>query len=172
MRSDFPPDGAGGGWLAGIRVYLHPRVLAMLFLGFSAGLPFPLVFATLTAWLMTANVSMAEIGMFAWVGVLYSLKFLWAPLVDWIKIPILTRWLGRRRSWMLVAQVGVAGSLVALSGSDPSTDLGRVAWLALATAFSRPRRIFLSMPTVSKPSPRVFRALWRQAINSDIGWHY
>jgi PAT family beta-lactamase induction signal transducer AmpG len=118
-----------------MRVYLHPRVLAMLFLGFSAGLPFPLVFATLTAWLMTANVSMAEIGMFAWVGVLYSLKFLWAPLVDWIKIPILTRWLGRRRSWMLVAQVGVAGSLVALSGSDPNTDLGRVAWLALATAF-------------------------------------
>jgi PAT family beta-lactamase induction signal transducer AmpG len=135
MRSDYPPGGEGGGWIAGIRVYLHPRVLAMLFLGFSAGLPFPLVFAMLTAWLMTANVSMAEIGMFAWVGVLYSLKFLWAPLVDWIKIPILNRWLGRRRSWMLVAQVGVAGSLVALSGSDPNTDLGRVAWLALATAF-------------------------------------
>ncbi len=88
----------------------------MLFLGFSAGLPFPLVFGTLTAWLSTAGVSKASIGMFAWVGIAYSLKFLWAPLVDRLPLPGLTAWLGRRRSWMLLAQFGVAAALLGLSG--------------------------------------------------------
>lgn len=118
-----------------MRVYLHRRVLAMLFLGFSAGLPFPLVFATLSAWLGTAGVSKASIGMFAWVGITYSLKFAWAPLVDRLALPVITAWLGRRRSWMLLAQIGVAAALVALSGADPAADLAQMAWLALAVAF-------------------------------------
>ena len=84
-------------WREALRVYLHPRVLAMLFLGFSAGLPFQLVAGTLTAWLTIEGIGMAEIGMFAWVGILYSLKFIWAPLVDHLPLPLLTRWLGRRR---------------------------------------------------------------------------
>jgi PAT family beta-lactamase induction signal transducer AmpG len=123
-------------WRDSARIYLNPRVLAMLFLGFSAGLPFLLVAGTLTAWLATADVGMAEIGMFAWVGLLYSLKFIWAPLVDHLPIPLLTRWLGRRRSWMLIAQLGIGGSLAALAYSDPSMDLTRVAWFALLAAFS------------------------------------
>ena len=123
---------SGAAW----RVFLHPRVLGMLFLGFSAGLPFPLVFATLSAWLATAGVSKASIGMFAWIGITYSLKFLWAPLVDRVGLPLLDRLLGRRRSWMLVAQAGLVAALLAMSGGDPAGNLAIVAWLALAIAFS------------------------------------
>lgn len=121
--------------LAALRVYLHRSVLAMLFLGFSAGLPFPLVFATLSAWLSTAGVSKASIGMFAWIGITYSLKVLWAPLVDRLALPGLTAWLGRRRSWMLLAQCGITGALFGLSQADPAANLAAVAWLSLAVAF-------------------------------------
>jgi PAT family beta-lactamase induction signal transducer AmpG len=107
----------------------------MLFLGFSAGLPFPLVAGTLLAWLRTADVSLSDIGMFGWVGILYSLKFLWAPLVDSIRLPFITRWLGRRRSWMLASQVCVTIGLVALASSNLSENLQLVAWLALLVAF-------------------------------------
>jgi PAT family beta-lactamase induction signal transducer AmpG len=124
-----------GGWLAAARVYLHPRVAAMLFLGFSAGLPFLLVAGTLTAWLALADVSMAEIGMFAWIGIAYSLKFLWAPLVDRLPLPLLTGLLGRRRSWMLVAQVAVIAGLLGIAASDPAVELARVAWFAVLAAF-------------------------------------
>lgn len=132
----MPPEPASGGSLsrAGLAVYLHRRVLAMLFLGFSAGLPFPLVFATLSAWLATAGVSKSSIGMFAWIGMAYALKFLWAPLVDRLPLPGLTRWLGRRRSWMLVAQAGVILALLMLAGADPATGLRQVALLSLAVA--------------------------------------
>jgi PAT family beta-lactamase induction signal transducer AmpG len=130
-----PEAGSPQGRLAGLRVYLHRRVLAMLFLGFSAGLPFPLVFATLSAWLSTAGVSKASIGMFAWVGITYSLKVFWAPLVDRLALPGLTAWLGRRRSWMLLAQIGIVAALAGLAGADPAADLAAVAWLALAVAF-------------------------------------
>ncbi len=122
-------------WRASLRVYRNPRVLAMAFLGFSAGLPFPLVAGTLLAWLRTAEVGLSEIGMFGWVGILYSLKFVWAPLTDSIRLPGITRWLGRRRSWMLASQVCVMIGLVALASADPSADLQLVAWLALLVAF-------------------------------------
>jgi len=124
------------GWLAAVRVYRHPRVLAMLFLGFSAGLPFSLIAGTLTAWLATADVSMAQIGMFAWIGLLYSLKFLWAPLVDQVRLPLLHAWLGRRRSWMLLSQLGVAAALLAIAGCDPVSGLSLIAWLSIAVAFA------------------------------------
>lgn len=122
-------------WLASLRVYRNPRVLAMLFLGFSAGLPFPLVAGTLLAWLRTSEVGLSEIGMFGWVGILYSLKFLWAPLADSIRLPGFTQWLGRRRSWMLASQICVTIGLVALASADPSANLQLVAWLALMVAF-------------------------------------
>lgn len=124
------------GWLASARVYLHPRVIAMLFLGFSAGLPFLLVAGTLTAWLALADVSMTEIGMFAWVGIAYSLKFLWAPLVDHLPLPGLTGRLGRRRAWMLLAQFGVIAGLLGIAASDPAVELGRVAAFAVLAAFA------------------------------------
>jgi len=131
-----PEPVAAKTWAEGARVYLHPRVLAMLFLGFSAGLPFLLVAGTLTAWLATADVGMAEIGMFAWVGILYSLKFIWAPFVDRLPLPLLSALLGRRRSWMLLSQFGIAGALFALAYLDPAQDLARIAWFALLAAFA------------------------------------
>jgi len=125
-----------GGWVAAVAVYRNSRVAAMLFLGFSAGLPFSLVAGTLTAWLATSAASMSDIGMFAWVGLLYSLKFLWAPLVDHIPLPLLGRLLGRRRSWMLVSQLGIAAALYLISFADPSQGLTTIAWLAVAVAFA------------------------------------
>lgn len=129
-------DGEGrNGWLSAAQVYLHPRVAAMLFLGFSAGLPFLLVAGTLTAWLKLADVSITDIGLFALIGVAYSVKFLWAPLVDRLPLPILNRVLGRRRSWMLLAQVAVIAGLVGLAGTDPAAQLFTVAVYALVVAF-------------------------------------
>ncbi|MGI9331277.1 MAG: AmpG family muropeptide MFS transporter [Gammaproteobacteria bacterium] len=126
---------SAAGWLAAAKIYLHPRVAAMVFLGFSAGLPFLLVAGTLTAWLALADISMSQIGMFAWIGIAYSLKFLWAPLVDRLPLPLLTRALGRRRSWMLVSQLAVIAGLLGIASSDPTLDLARVAWFALLVAF-------------------------------------
>ena len=122
-------------WRQSFLVYLKPRVIGMVFLGFSAGLPFPLVFTTLTAWLRTHDVEKSAIGMFAWVGLLYSIKFFWAPLVDRLPLPVITRALGRRRSWMLVAQLGIAAGLLGMAGADPGAALTTIALLSVAVAF-------------------------------------
>ncbi|NKF24556.1 AmpG family muropeptide MFS transporter [Solimonas sp. C16B3] len=108
----------------------------MLFLGFSAGLPFLLVFSTLSAWLTQAGVSRTTIGYFSWVGMTYSLKIFWAPVVDRVPLPLLTHWLGRRRSWMLLAQLGIASGLALMAFNDPGADLARTALLAVLVAFS------------------------------------
>jgi PAT family beta-lactamase induction signal transducer AmpG len=123
-------------WLAALKVYLKPQVAVMLFLGFSAGLPLLLVFGTLSAWLAKLGVSKTGIGFFSWVGITYSLKFIWAPVIDRLPIPVLTRLLGKRRSWMLVGQAGIIIGLIAISMSDPANDLVSVALLALLVAFS------------------------------------
>src|SRR5680860_201719 len=122
-------------WLEALRVYRHPRVVAMLFLGFSAGLPFLLLFSTLSARLSDANVSHGAIGFFSWVGVTYSIKVLWAPVVDRVRIPWLTRMLGKRRSWMLVAQLGIALGLLGMATIDPAQQLAYTAAFALVVAF-------------------------------------
>ncbi len=134
MTSNMPT--APGGWLAGARIYLHPRVIAMLFLGFSAGLPFLLLASTLSAWLAIADVSIADIGRFAWIGMAYSLKFLWAPLVDRFPLPLLKGWLGRRRSWLILSQLGVIIGLLGMASADPTQSLSRIAWFAVLTAFA------------------------------------
>jgi PAT family beta-lactamase induction signal transducer AmpG len=123
-------------WREAFAVYRHPRVLAMLFLGFSAGLPFLLVFSTLTAWLRDLGVGRTAIGFFAWVGITYSIKMIWAPVVDRVPIPFLTRKLGKRRSWMLLAQIGIALGLLGMASTDPTTELSKVALFALLVAFS------------------------------------
>src|SRR5690554_4289974 len=110
-------------WWQAVAVYGQPSVVAMLFLGFSAGLPLLLVFSTLSAWLTEEGVSRTAIGFFGWVGVTYSIKVLWAPVVDRLRIPLLARLLGQRRSWMLLGQVGVIAGLVAMMGSDPHESL-------------------------------------------------
>lgn len=122
-------------WSQALAVYFERPVLSMLFLGFSAGLPFFLVFQTLSAWLRTAHIDRATIGMLSWVGLMYSFKWIWAPIVDRMSLPVLDRWLGRRRSWMLVAQIGLMGSLANLAFSDPAQSISHVAVCALVVAF-------------------------------------
>jgi PAT family beta-lactamase induction signal transducer AmpG len=123
------------GWWEAVLIYRQPRVLAMLFLGFSAGLPFMLVFQTLSAWLRQEGIQRATIGMLAWVGLAYSIKFLWAPIVDRFRLPVLHALLGRRRSWMLLAQAGIALGLASLAHADPSASVQTVALWALFIAF-------------------------------------
>lgn len=108
----------------------------MLFLGFSAGLPILLVFGTLSAWLNSEDVDKTTIGFVSWVALAYGLKFVWSPLVDRLPLPILTRLLGQRRSWMILSQIGVISGLVALSTFDPQTSLTSIIAFAVLTAFS------------------------------------
>jgi PAT family beta-lactamase induction signal transducer AmpG len=122
-------------WLDTLRIYAHPRVIGMLFLGFSAGLPFLLVFSTLSAWLTDYDVSRSTIGFFSWVGVTYSIKVFWAPVVDRLGLGPLTRHLGKRRSWMLLAQLVIGAGLVAMASLDPRADLTLIALCALVVAF-------------------------------------
>jgi PAT family beta-lactamase induction signal transducer AmpG len=125
-----------GSWLDAVRVYGQPRMLSMLALGFSSGLPFMLVYSTMSAWLRQSGVERATIGMLSWVGLVYALKFLWAPVVDRLRLPLIGRLLGQRRSWMLLAQAGIAAALMSISGSDPKTQIGHMAVLALLLAFA------------------------------------
>ena len=123
-------------WSNAWAVYTNRRVLAMLFLGFSAGLPLLLVFGTLSAWLREAGVDRGTIGHISWVALLYALKFIWAPLVDRVHLPGLHAWLGHRRSWMLFAQIGVIAGLSIMALGDPAQSLNALVWAALLVAFS------------------------------------
>lgn len=131
----MPPSSPKPSWRSALKVYLKAPVVTMLFLGFSAGLPFLLVFSTLTTWLRTSGVEIAAIGFFSWIGLLYSIKFFWAPVIDNLKLPLLTRWLGQRRSWMLTGQLLIAGGLLGLSTLTPTDHLAAVALFALVVAF-------------------------------------
>jgi len=122
-------------WRDAWRVYAHPRVLGMAFLGFSAGLPLLLVGGTFTAWLRDLGVELAAIGFLSWVGMAHSIKVLWAPVVDRMALPGLTRWFGRRRSWMLLAQLTIAIALAGIALTDPTEALWLVAVWAVLAAF-------------------------------------
>ena len=113
-----------------------PRNAAMLFLGASAGLPIMLVYQVLSIWMREADVSRSTIGFFVWVGFAYSLKFLWAPLVDRLRIPGFSAWLGNRRGWTLFSILGTALAMFAMSQQDPATDLQTVAVCAVLIAFA------------------------------------
>ena len=113
-----------------------PRNVAMLLLGASAGLPIMLVYQVLSIWLREADVSRSTIGFFVWVGFAYSLKFLWAPLVDRVRIPGFSAWLGNRRGWTLFAILGTALAMFAMSLQNPAEDLQTVAVCAVLIAFS------------------------------------
>lgn len=123
------------GWRGALRVYTQPRVAAMLCLGFSAGLPFLLVFSTLSAWLRDAKIDLGTIGLTSYLLTMYSLKVLWAPVVDKVPVPLLSRLFGRRRAWMLLAQIIIIGGLCGMSLQDPSQALGGLIGFALLTAF-------------------------------------
>lgn len=107
---------------APVRAFLDRRVLVMLLLGFSAGLPILLIFGTLSVWLREAGVSRSTVTYFSWAALGYSFKFVWAPLVDQLRIPFLSRRLGRRRSWLLLSQVAVVVAIYLMSSVDPATD--------------------------------------------------
>ena len=119
-----------------LRAYWHKEVLAMLLLGFSAGLPYLLIFGTLSAWLRDEGVSRTTIGYFAWVGITLSVKFLWAPVIDRTALPWLDGRMGRRRSWLLVSQGMLAAGLLVMAITGPSESLLIFAGLALVMAFS------------------------------------
>jgi PAT family beta-lactamase induction signal transducer AmpG len=112
------------------------RIALMLPLGFSSGLPFLLVFSTLSAWLREAGISRTEIGMLSWVALAYSFKFLWAPIVDRYDVPGLANLLGRRRGWMALSQIVTALGLVGIALGDPQTSLPLTIASALLVAFA------------------------------------
>ncbi|MGE5624683.1 MAG: AmpG family muropeptide MFS transporter [Bacillota bacterium] len=120
-------------WRGAFSAYAHPRVLGMLFLGYSSGLPFLMVLITLAARLKQAGIDRSTIGYFSWVGLAYSLKFFWSPFVDRLRLPVLGG-LGRRRSWMLLSQCAVAAGLLLMAVADPAADPVHMALLALGTA--------------------------------------
>jgi PAT family beta-lactamase induction signal transducer AmpG len=115
--------------------YLSPRVLTMLALGFSSGLPFVLVGNTFGYWLRDEGASLKAIGFLSWVGIAYSMKFLWAPILDRVGAPFLSK-LGRRRGWMALAQIFVGGGLVAMAWSGIGHGLVMLGVFALVVAFA------------------------------------
>ena len=123
-------------WLESFKVYIQPRMLAMLLLGFSAGLPLFLVFGTLSYWLSKEGIDRSTIGYISWVALFYGLKFTWSPIVDRLRIPILGNVLGQRRSWMLLAQLGIFIGLFNLGTLSPNEELNLVVLFALLVAFS------------------------------------
>jgi len=123
-------------WFNAFHVYLNRRVLAMLFLGFSAGLPLFLIFSTLSLWLRDAGVDRSAVTYFSWAALAYSFKFIWAPVIDKLPLPFLYGLLGRRRSWLLVAQFSVMFAIAWMAMIDPAQGLGGMAMAAVLLGFS------------------------------------
>ncbi len=121
---------------AGWRRFLDRRVLLMGALGFSCGLPFLLVGGTFTARLATSGIDVKAIGLLTYLLLPYSLKFLWSPIVDAVDLPVLSRWLGRRRAWMATAQAATAAALAVMSLADPQSSLVVLGAAAFLVAFS------------------------------------
>lgn len=122
-------------WLAALSVYRDRRILCILFLGFSSGLPLLLTLSTLSTWMATRGVDRTTIGLFALVGLPYALKFLWSPLIDGIRVPLLARWLGLRRGWAVTIQLALMGAILLLGASDPEARPLLTALAALGVAF-------------------------------------
>lgn len=122
-------------WKDSFAVYLKKESLTLLFLGFASGLPLWLYFGPLSYWLREAGVEKSTIGFFSFVGLCYTFKWLWSPLVDQLPLPILTKVLGRRRSWMLIAQFGVIGGLIGMALTDPIVNLSQMAIFCVVLAF-------------------------------------
>lgn len=122
-------------WRDVLTVYGRRRVLVMVLLGFSSGLPFTLTGSTLQAWLTESGLSLQAIGLFGLVAIAYGWKFVWSPAIDGIAIPGLSRVFGHRRAWLLVIQLALAASIAAYALVDPVNDLFAVAAIAVVVAF-------------------------------------
>ena len=118
-----------------VLIYWERRLIIVFLMGFASGLPFLLSGATLSIWLTEAGVSLTTIGLFALVGTPYNFKFLWAPLIDRVPIPVLSKLIGRRRAWMIIVQLGLMAAITTLGLSEPQTAPVMTALLALAVAF-------------------------------------
>jgi len=129
-------NGRLAGWLAAARVYRDRRVLSLLFLGFASGLPFGVLAEPLSAWLAGAGVSKTGIGLFALVSLPYALKFVWAPVIDRLPLPVLSRVFGRRRGWALAAQAVLLATILGLGRTDPAVHPLWTAAFGLAVAFA------------------------------------
>lgn len=123
-------------FLEALQAYRQPKMAMMLVLGFAAGLPFLLYFATLSVRLEKSGIDVTLIAFFSWFGLSYSFKFLWAPLVDRFDPPGLAKVFGRRRAWIFVAQIGVALGLIGLGFADPTKSLAVTALFSFLVAFS------------------------------------
>ena len=124
-----------GTWKQAVSVYFDTRIVIIFFLGFSSGLPLALTLGTLAIWLSRSGVDKTTIGLFSAVSLPYVFKFAWAPLVDQIRIPLLTRYLGRRRAWVIFTQIGLILTIALMGGVNPVENPGLLAILALAVAF-------------------------------------
>ena len=122
-------------WKKSIAVFGEGRVLALFFLGFSAGLPLLLVFTTLSIWLRELGLSRTTIGFISWIAITYSIKVFWAPVVDCSSLFGLTLKFGRRRTWMLISMVGVAFGLIGMASVDPEDSTQLLIIFAFVTAF-------------------------------------
>lgn len=125
-------------WQQAMMAYLDCRALIMLFLGFSAGMPILLIFSSLSLWLREAGVDRSVVTMFSWAALGYSFKFIWAPLIDAVPLPVLTAKMGRRRAWMLMSQIGVVLAIVLMASINPAEQslLPMMAMAAVLLGFS------------------------------------
>lgn len=119
-------------WIDSLKTFKKPSVIIMLFLGLSAGIPILLIFSSLSLWLREAGVERATVTFFSWAALGYSFKFVWAPLVDRMPIPILTHKLGRRRSWILLSQISIIIAILAMAFTDPQNSQNALTLMALA----------------------------------------
>ena len=128
-----------GAWKTAISdtltLYFRRRVLVVLLLGFSSGLPLLLSFSTLSTWMREVGVDLTTIGLFGLVGLPYTLKFVWAPVMDRLPLPPLTRWFGRRRGWMVATQLALIVTLIGLGTTDPLGSQLMMALFGVLVAF-------------------------------------
>lgn len=117
-------------WTESLKAFLNPRLIIMLFLGFSAGLPLLLIFSSLSLWLREAGVERAAVTFFSWAALGYSFKFVWAPLVDTVPLPYLSRIFGRRRAWLLLSQLLIVAAILWMASIDPSLSTNHLKWMA------------------------------------------
>ena len=111
---------AKNGWKSAFAAFIDRRAAIMLFLGFSAGIPILLIFSSLSLWLGEAGIEKSAVTFFSWAALGYSFKFVWAPLIDELPVPILTKKLGRRRAWLLIAQILIICAICIMAFSDPA----------------------------------------------------
>lgn len=135
MTSNQTTGGLDRRWREAVLIYGRPQVAVLGLLGFSAGLPYLLVYSTLSVWLRESGVALSTIGFISMLSLTYSIKVLWAPVIDSIRLAGPIRRLGARRSWMFVAQLLIAASLAGLASADPTASLVPVVLCAFALAF-------------------------------------